>query len=366
MALTIPSDMRPLLRPSAAALEPYDPAFSEVRINLSANENTHELPRAVRESLDGALRQLPTNRYPSALADDLRALVADWHGVGPDQVVVGNGGDELLFNLLLAFGGAGRPLLTFPPDFSVYGLYAGLVETPVLRVGRDPETLRVNEAAALEAAPSANLVIVTTPNNPTGDVVSPDFVAALCDACPGVVLADEAYVEFAGDGADCAALLEEHANLAVLRTLSKAYQLAGVRLGYVLANPAVVAALAAVRQPYSVNVLSQAAASVAVRLREEFEPSIREIREQREHMRTRLEGLASKGVRTWPSSANFLLVRLPRAHEVWGRLRDEHSILVRDFSAAPALADCLRITVGTPAENDAVITALGTLLDERP
>lgn len=350
------------MRPAAAVLEPYDAAFSQAHINLSANENDYPMPAAAREAIDAAIARTPTNRYPIAMADELREAIAAWHGIGKDQVIVGNGGDELLFNLILAFGGTDRPLLVLAPTFSVYELYAKLLETPVIRLWRDPDTFGVDEDRAVEAAGRANLIIVTTPNNPTGNLSSPEFVARLCDACPGIVLADEAYIEFAEKGSSSEGLLVAHDNLSVLRTLSKAYQFAGGRLGYALASADVIAALAAVRQPYSVSVLAQAAALAVIEHRFEFQHSIDRIRQERQRTLLALASLSDMGLRVWPSSANFLLVRLPHAAEARARLRDEFSILVRDLSDTPGLTGCLRITVGRPDENDAVIGAITTIL----
>ena len=360
--MAIPAQVRALMRPSAAALEPYDPAFSQVDVNLSANENTYDLPPLVRARMSGALAQTPTNRYPQPLANDLRAELAAWHGVAPEQVIVGNGGDELLFNLFLAFGGPDRPLVVCPPTFSVYKLYAELVETPVVQVPLDPETFLPRGDELLDAAAKANLVVITSPNNPTGTIFPRELVGPLCEACPGIVLLDQAYVEFADQGDSCTDLLAAYPNLAVLRTLSKAFALAGARIGYVMAAPGVISALAAVRQPYSVNVLSQAAALACVLNRAEFAPTIEQIRFERERVSAALGDIP--GLRVWPSSANFLLVKVPNAHDVWLRLRDEWSILVRDFSSSAGLADCLRITVGTPEENDRLIHALAALLKE--
>ncbi len=366
MSQTISEKMRLQMRPSAAALEPYDPAFSPVKINLSANENTYGMPPAVREKVNAALCEVATNRYPKPMSDELREELAAWHGVEPSQVIVGNGGDELLFNLFLAFGGQGRVLVNCPPTFSVYQMYAELVETTVVNVGRDLADFATDVDALVAAARSASMVIVTSPNNPTGDLFPKEGVRALCEACPGVVMVDEAYMEFAPAGASAADLLSACDNLVILHTLSKAFCLAGARVGYLLGSPSVMSALAAVRQPYSVNVFSQVAALAVVRERAQFEPIVDQIKQERERVLAALLAPAMKrrGVVAWPSAANFLLVRVPRAHEVRCRLRDEFQILVRDFSAAPGLEGCLRITVGTPEENDAVIEALSALLEE--
>ena len=332
------------MRPSAAALEPYDPAFSQVRVNLSANENTYGMQPEVKAAVDKGLRDAVTNRYPQPLSNELRSELARWHDVGEDHVIVGNGGDELLFNLFLAFGGR------------------ELVETTVVDVPRDPETFECDADALVEAASRASIVVVTSPNNPTGNLFPIEQTRRLCEACPGVVLLDEAYMEFAPEGSSAEPLLAEYDNLAVLHTLSKAFCLAGGRIGYVLASPSVVNALAAVRQPYSVNVFSQAAGLAAVRNRKAFEPTIANIASERERLLDELASMEDLGVTVWPSAANFLLVRMPDAHVVRDRLRDEFSILVRDFSSASGLRDCLRVTVGMPDENDALLEALRQLL----
>ena len=234
------------------------------------------MPAGVREAVDAALAATPLNRYPDPMSCDLRDELAAWHGVARENVCVGNGGDELLYNYLLAFGGAGRTLLNCPPCFSEYAFFASLCQTEVRDVWRDPATFELDQAAVLAAAPECNLAIVTSPNNPTGDVAPLDFVAALCDACPGMVMVDEAYVEFADDSFGAATtaqgLIAEHPNLVILHTLSKAFGAAGTRLGYVIAASEVIDVFAAIRQIYSVNVLSQAAALACVRARDAYAP----------------------------------------------------------------------------------------------
>ena len=233
--------MKELVQPYLAGIEPYDPNFTPTRINLSADENTYPVPAGVREAVDAALAATPLNRYPDPMSNDLRDELAAWHGVTRENICVGNGGDELLYNYLLAFGGAGRTLLNCPPCFSEYAFFASLCQTEVRDVWRDPASFELDQAAVLAAAPACNLAIVTSPNNPTGDVAPLDFVAALCDACPGMVMVDEAYVEFADDSFGAATtaqgLIAERPNLVILHTLSKAFGAAGTRLGYVIAAP---------------------------------------------------------------------------------------------------------------------------------
>ena len=354
--------VKALVQPHLRTLEPYDPNFTPTRVNLSANENTYDVPAPARALVDEALAATPTNRYPDPMSNELREELAAWHGVSRENVIVGNGGDELLYNFLLAFGGPGRTLVNVPPTFSEYAFFASLTQTGVRDVWRDPETFLPRADELVAAAGEASLVILTSPNNPTGDVVALELVARVCDSCPGLVMVDEAYGEFAAAGTSAEALLAEHDNLLVLHTLSKAFALAGARCGYVIAAPDVIDALAAVRQIYSVNVLTQAAALAAVRARAEFDATVEKIVSERSRL---YESLARvEGVRVWPSEGNFILARMSGASRVRERLRDERSILVRDFSYAPGLADCLRITVGTPEENDAVIEALSEIVPE--
>ncbi len=390
--------MRALVQPHLVDIEPYDPAFAPTRINLSANENTYPMPYVVRAAINDALASTPLNRYPDPMANAVRDRLAAQHGVSRRQVCVGNGGDELLYNFLMAFGGKGRTLVNCPPAFSEYAFFAALTETAVVDVWRDLTTFELDVPCLVEAAAHANLVIVTSPNNPTGNLVDAATVEQVCAACPGLVMVDEAYSEFADPGTSVEALLARHSNLIVLRTLSKAFGEAGIRCGYVLAAPDVIDVFCAVRQIYSVNVLTQAAAELAARNQAMFRPVVEQIREERERLRKGLCALGealerednetskvdmcpeghpeehaetaasadvpARRVTVWPSQGNFLLVRLPHAARIRQRLRDEYSILVRDFSQTSGLNGCLRITVGTPEENDEVLHALETLLKE--
>lgn len=351
-----------LVRDDVAALEPYDPNFTPCKINLSANENTYGMPADVRAAIDAAIARTQTNRYPDPMSNDLRDRIAAWHGVRRENVCVGNGGDELLFNFFLAFGGPEKTLLDCPPTFTVYDIYSRMLGTKLLRCPRDPKTYELDIPTMLAAAPAVDMIIVTSPNNPTGNVIARDDVARLCEACPGIVMIDEAYAEFADEGVSCESLLATYDNLVVLHTFSKAYCLAGVRVGYVLAAADVIDVLGAVRQPYTADVFAQAAAEVVCDLRQSFDPTITKIREERARLAAELAAI--DGVSVWPSQGNFLLARMPRAGVVRARLRDERSILVRDFSAAPDLEDCLRITVGTPEENTELIDAIASIVRE--
>jgi histidinol-phosphate aminotransferase len=299
-------------------------------------------------------------RYPDPCAHALRVQLAARLGVPEGNVLVTNGGDEALYLMCLAFGGPGRTLVDVPPSFSVYSLYARMSGTRVVEVPRDPATWAINWPALEAAAQTANLVVVTSPNNPTGDVAPREELLHLVEHTPALVLVDEAYLEFSEGTTSLVREACQRENLVVLRTLSKAFGRAGARLGYLVAPTYVIEALQALRQPYSVNALSQVLAAATLEHAPAFEPYLTTVRRERNQLVAALNQLP--GVRAWPSEANFVLVQLPHAHTVRERLRTEHCILVRDFSTAPATPECLRITVGTPAECAATLAALTQIL----
>lgn len=364
------------MRDDLLNLQPYDPDMRDVEVMLSANENAYGLPEAVRAEIARRVAEVPAHRYPEATSRRLRALLGDLWGVPARNVVVGNGGDELIFNLLLAFGGPERTVVVCPPTFSAYELYAQLTGTRVVNVRRGDD-FSLDEGAVLAAVAEAELVFLTSPNNPSGNLLRPEFVRSLAASTDALIVVDEAYAEFAPAEASCIPLVAEFANVCVLKTLSKAYALAGARLGYVIASDAVVDALLAVRQPYSVSRFDQAAAEAVVEMHELLEPAVDALVRNRADLEAALGELAAEleeragqgAMRVYPSSANFVLVRfageeagLPSAHGIHEALACDHSVLVRDFSSTPGLAGCLRLTVGTPAENERLLAALRAVL----
>ena len=357
--------MKALVSPGLVDFEPYDPNFTFTKINLSANENTHEMPTSTKMAVQDALSKVKLNRYPDPMANNLRKLFAEWRQCDPGCICIGNGGDELLFNFLLAFGGQGKKLLNCPPSFSEYELFSKITNTEVVNVWRNLDSFHVDEEAVLNAASSVNLVILTSPNNPTGDVVSREFVSSVCEACPGIVMVDEAYDEFAGKESSCDGLLAKHDNLIILHTLSKAFGLAGVRCGYIISSPDIIDVFASVRQIYSVNALTQAVAAAVIVNKDEYQSVCEEIKFERERLIATFNCMRDEGcpVEVWPSESNFLLMRIPDATCVYERLRDDFSILVRDFSSTTGLENCLRIAVGTHDENDELIKAVRCILE---
>lgn len=337
-----------------AGLTPYDPKYLPAQAMLSANENPHDVEEEVRREIMREVKRVALNRYPDPLANDLRDMIAEANGLDRDQVLVGNGGDELLFNLALAWGGVGRICLNLPPTFSVYETNAYLTNTTMINIARRAD-FSIDEEAVLARVAEGDIdyLVITSPNNPTGELASEAFVCRLLDATDALVMVDEAYFEFSRQ--TMRPYLAQHKNLVILRTFSKAFSLAGARVGYLLGDAEVIREFIKVRQPYSVDAVSQTIARVVYANRAKFEPSIRALIEERAKV---IDGLKCiPGVKPYPSDANYVLFRIENAGSIWEALY-ERGVLVRDFSRTPSLENCLRVSIGSPQENDVFLRTL--------
>ena len=345
--------------PQLAGVEPYDPKYIPAEVMISANENPHDVPRKIRDEIEAEVRGVQLNRYPDPLANDLRDMIAVANGLKRDNIIVGNGGDELLFNLALAYGGPGRKLLNIPPTFSVYAYNAMLTNTDVVEIPRNEDfSIREDEVVARLAQGDIDFAVITSPNNPTADVASEAFIRRALSASDTLIMVDEAYFEFSR--ATVLPLLAEFDNLVILRTFSKAYSLAGVRLGYLMASEGVIDEFKKVRQPYSVDSVSQAIARAVYRHRDHFEQGAQAIVAERDRIMPLLAQI--DGLEVFPSSSNYVLVRVKGASEIWGKMLDA-GVLVRDFSHSAYLENCLRISVGAPEENDRMLATLRALVE---
>jgi len=351
-----------LLRAELAALAPYAiPHPPNIRAKLDANESPHPLPPAVAAALGAHLAEVALHRYPDGHAAALRALVAREHGVDPAQLVFGNGSDELITLLMATFArprpGAARAGVAYPtPTFVVYRIGAlshGLapVEIPL---GSD-FTLDEDRLHDTLARERPNVVYFALPNNPTGTLWPRAAILSVVERHPDIlVIADEAY--FAYSGETMLDLLPAHENLAIMRTLSKV-GLAGARVGYLVASRAVAGAIEKIRPPYNVGSLNQAAAAfLLAEHRELLDAAARAVIDERERVVAALA--AHRDLLVFPTRANFVLVRAAFATALWHRLA-ERGVLVRNFDRPGPLAGCLRVTIGTREENDALLGALG-------
>ncbi|OAT83664.1 histidinol-phosphate transaminase [Desulfotomaculum copahuensis] len=350
-------DPAELLRPDLRELVPYEAPVHPGAVKLDANENPYDLPATVREEIASLLRDDPFNRYPDPLAIELRQELAAYTGLPAECIMAGNGADELIQNLMLAFGGGGRVVIA-TPTFSMYRIHAVIAGAmPVSAPRRTDFSLDPEVVIAAAGHPATRLVFLCSPNNPTGNVTPPAEAAAILANTRALVVVDEAYLEFGGES--CLPLLEGYPNLVMLRTMSKAFGLAGLRVGYLLGSPAVVRQLLRIKQPFNLNRFSQLAARAALAHRAEFEALIRRIRENRQAL---YDGLnAVPGVTAFPSEANFILFRTPLpAGDVYHGLL-AGGVLIRNMHG-PGLQNCLRVTVGREDENRLFLEKLKLIL----
>jgi len=350
----------PALRDDLGVMAGYHSAQVQVAVRLNTNESPLPPPPAFLAALAEAVAVLPLHRYPDRTCGALRADLARLHGLRPEQVFVANGSNEVLQCLLLAYGGPGRTAAVFEPTYAMHGTIARMTGTTVATGERaDDFTLPVDEAHRVLADASPSVTFLCSPNNPTGRAEPKDVVEEVLGLAPGLVVVDEAYGQFASWSA--VGMLGDDVPMVVARTYSKTWSMAGARLGYLLGPAPVVAALwEKAALPYHVDAVKQAAGRLALRFTDEMEDRVALLVAERERIAA---AFARLPLDTWPSDANFLLFR-PRGRpgaEVWQALVDR-SVLVRDCSSWPRLDGCLRVTVGTPEENDAFLTALEAVL----
>jgi histidinol-phosphate aminotransferase len=353
VAARVAATVRDEIRASAA----YATAKPAGMIELHANENPWPLPASLRGEIAATVAEAAVNRYPEGAGERVKeALTRALPVPKGAAIVLGNGSDELIQIVTAAIARPGATVLAPDPTFVMYRIYAmqlGVRYVPVPL--RADFSLDDDVFAAAIARERPALVWLASPNNPTGRALPPASIERILAAAPGLVVVDEAYGDFAG--ATLLPRVLEFPNLVVLRTLSK-IGLAGARLGYAVAHPAWIAELDKVRSPYNVNALTQAAVPVVLGAADVLAAQVAKIRAERARLAAALARLP--GVEVTPSDANFVLCRVPDAPAAAARLRAA-GILVKNLHGGhPLTAHCLRITVGTPTENDALIAALST------
>ena len=338
----------------------YDGVEKSYRIKVNANESTLSLPPLVEERVLNRLALLAFNRYPNEEYYSLVEQIARNFSVDESQILLGGGSSEIIEKVFHAFGGAGRKIVYPQPSFSMYKIYAKAAEADGVPFNLGERfDLDVDAFIAKIRSVGANLAVVCNPNNPTGNALTPAQVEKIAASIDCAFLLDEAYVEFYGQSA--VHLVAKYPNLLVARTFSKAYGLAGARVGYMIAQAEVTRMVNKTFMPYHMNVLSLAAADVVYQMRDEFVPRLQMTIAERKRMKERLEKIS--GVEVFPSEANFLLIRLARAEELKNHL-ESLGIGVRYFSPnAFGLKNCLRISIGTRTENDEVFAAIKSFLE---
>lgn len=347
-------------RPGLETIKPYSVEEKEWDIKLDANESPHNLPPLVRERVMNQLEYLAFNRYPDMGMRELRAQIAENFNTNVQNVQIGNGSSEIIMALCHIFGGPGRSIVFPVPSFSMYAVYAQLSDSQPVPVQLN-EDFSVPRDKVLTAAAESDgkLIILCNPNNPTGTVMPYEDIEYIVSNAQCPVLVDEAYFEFYGESA--VDLMAQYDNLIIARTFSKAYGLAAARIGYVLASATIIAMLERALMPYHINALSLATAEVLYQMRDEFMPNLEQMITERIRLAAALEGIA--GIKVYPSETNFILIKSEKGVEL-GSYLSKKNIGVRDFSKAPGLTNCIRLTVGTPLENDELLKTITVFMRE--
>ena len=349
------------VRPEIRALTAYQVPDATGLIKLDAMENPYSWPESLRRELaERVVQGVDMNCYPdpqaSRLKERLRTSLDIPQGAA---LLLGNGSDEIIQMLALTLGGVGRVVLSVDPGFAMYRMIATWAGLRYVGVPLRSQDFALDTEAVLEALERYRpaLVFLAYPNNPTGNLFDAGAIRRILDAAPGLVVVDEAYAPFA----DASFLSEalEHGNLLVLRTLSK-MGLAGLRLGYLMGPEAWIHEIDKTRMPYNINVLTQVGAELALAHKELLDAQTNHIRVERGRLGQRLASLP--GVRAYPSAANFILFRVAQAPAVLQGLKERRVLIKGLHGTHPLLEDCLRVTVGTPEENDCFLAALGQVI----
>ena len=347
-----------VIKPEVRAATAYELKYLEADVKLAQNENPNELPDFLKQRIVARFHELEWNRYPEFVPTRIIEALSRHTGWTVDGILVGNGSNELILATLVATSGAGRTVSMPQPTFTLYQLLASAMGASIRNVPL-AEDLSFDVTGLMEAARVSNVLIVCSPNNPTGSLLSAPDLERILTAARGLVVVDEAYHEFSQQ--TVAPLLKRFENLVILRTFSKAMSMAGLRFGYMLANPKIISEINKVKLPYNVNVFTLTAAEILIEESYAVEGSIRVLIEERERIWAELA--SRQGVDAFPSRANFILFRTPYSPGDLFEKLYENSVLVRNVSHYPMLNRALRVTVGAVHENERFLIALDVALE---
>ena len=349
-------------RPDVALMDGYHSPQLDVRVRLNTNESPETPPAGWTDALAEAMRSIDWNRYPDREALKLRTAIGGLHGVGPEQIFVANGSNEVLQTVMLTFGGPGRTAAVWEPTYALHSHIARITGTGVIEGERaDDFSTDLGEVARVIAAARPEVSFLCSPNNPTGVVDDESVVRetlSMVEGVDGLLVVDEAYGQFAPWSAT--GLIADDVPIVVTRTFSKTWSMAAARLGYLIGPSWLVAELDKVVLPYHLDAFKQLAGTLALDHVEAMNERVQRLVAERSRLVGRLEEL---DLEVWPSGANFVLFR-PRSKpgaEVWQQLVDR-SVLVRNCSSWPRLEGCLRVTIGTTDEDDQFLAALEEII----
>jgi len=350
-----------LIKPSVRAQAAYTLAAPPGRRKLNQNESPFDFPTELKRQVLEQVAAQPWQRYPPFAPPELLARLAEHYGWVAEGVLVGNGSNELIQSTFSVTLGAGDRVVAPSPTFSLYRLLTAVLGGRYVPVPLgDGFVFDVDSLIEAAQREGARVIVLNSPNNPTGSALPEGAVERILSQTEALVVCDEAYQDFGGPSA--IRLLSHSSRLVVLRTFSKAFGLAGLRFGLALAHPAVAREIAKAKLPYNVNLMTLAAARTALDHAPMLAARTREVIEVRDRFVARLGGVP--GLTVYPTASNFVLIRslgLP-AKELFHRLLDDYGILVRDVSDSAQLSECLRISIGTGEDMDAVVEALEQIL----
>ncbi len=351
-----------IIRPEIAGLKPYQSPDFKWRVKLDLNESPFDVPAQVKREIWERVENIQWQRYHDEFERPLVEQLASYENHDPDGVLIGNGSNELIFHSLLSVVRHGDTVVIPEPTFSLYAqnvtVLGGTAETVMLRQG--DFSLDTEALLARARQTNARAIVLCSPNNPTANLLSNQSIERVCSQFSGLVVLDEAYAQFAGSNAF--GLLASCPNLVILRTFSKAFGLAGLRFGYMLANPALAREISKVQLPHHVGFFTQLAATVLIENASVMEQRVASLVSERDKLIKNLAAI--QGVSPLPSQSNFILIESTaiRAPLLFKRLLDK-GVLIRNVSNYPGLSRYLRITVGTAGENDELLGALGEVLE---
>ncbi len=357
MSIKMPKrkDIINLIKPEVRKLKAYFVEETPYRIKLDAMENPFLPPEDMRQNIVDAVRGAAINRYPDPGATKLKEAIAELWGIGTKRMILGNGSDELIQMIILALGG---PVIVPTPTFAMYEITARALAQEVVAVPLS-KRFDLNADKILKKAKESNarIIFLASPNNPTGNRFSDEAIQKILTRTNAAVVIDEAYFSFSGKS--YLPVLRDHPNMIILRTLSK-IGFAGLRIGVLTASARVIDQLNKIRLPYNINILSQAAAMAALTRKDILTYQISLLISTRQRLYNELSGI--KGITPYPSEANFILFRTTGdATRVYEKLK-EAGILIKNLNRTGLLKNCLRVTVGTPEENNEFIAQLHKIL----
>jgi len=348
------------VRPDLLEVQPYISPQQPAKHRMNTNESPYAPPPELVAEVAREVQDIAFNRYPDRDANRLYDAMAEHLGWPRSGLWIANGSNEVFMHLFLGFGGPGRSTLLFDPTYSLHSLIPRIASTEVHELPRSEDfTIDLDAAVTAIHERSPEIVIVCSPNNPTGGIEPLGVVEALLHEAPGLVVVDEAYIEFARPDESVRALLKDHPNLVLVKTFSKAWRLAGVRIGYMLAQPDLIAELARVRLPYHLSAITQVVGEAALHHADATLELVRSIADERDRIALELQAM---GILTYPSRANFVLFEVDDPARTWRDLLDR-GILVRSYPGHPRLERCLRVTAGLPEEADVFLNAMRELSD---